>query len=326
MTATTKPKVLVLVGPTAVGKTKLSIEIAKQFNCEIISGDSMQVYRHMDIGTAKITPEEMQGVPHHLINIHDPDHAYSAAEFQQQCRTLIEDIHKRGKLPFIVGGTGLYVESVCYGFEFTDVGADEAFRAEQAAYAAEYGPEALLERLRQVDPVSADRLHANDQRRIIRALEIYHLTGEPLSAKLEGQTKQSPYDLCLIGLTMDRQMLYNRIEERIDVMLQQGLVEEVSSLLERGYGPELVSMQGLGYKEIITFLQGEGTLEEAVTLLKRDTRRFAKRQLSWFRHMKEIVWVDVTDATKFVDNFEKIRDIIAGKFLSNIEYISKQSK
>ncbi|WP_136605989.1 tRNA (adenosine(37)-N6)-dimethylallyltransferase MiaA [Paenibacillus dokdonensis] len=325
-TTENKPKLLVLVGPTAVGKTKLSIELAKELNCEVISGDSMQVYREMDIGTAKINQNEMQGIPHHLIDIHSPDEPYSVAEFQEQSHQLIQEIHARGKLPFIVGGTGLYVESVCYDYQFAQVGEDKAFRDEQAAFAEEQGAEALHAKLMAVDPVSAEKLHPNDQRRIIRALEIYHLTGVALSAQLEGQTRESPYQLCLVGLTMDRQMLYKRIEARIDEMLTQGLVEEVSSLLEKGYGTDLVSMQGLGYKQIISYLQGRESLDEAVMILKRDTRRFAKRQLSWFRHMKDISWVDVTEPVNFSAKLAEIRDIIAGKFLSNLEYTSKQSK
>ncbi|GIP25854.1 tRNA dimethylallyltransferase [Paenibacillus sp. J23TS9] len=325
-TTENKPKLLVLVGPTAVGKTKLSIELAKELNCEVISGDSMQVYREMDIGTAKINQNEMQGIPHHLIDIHSPDEPYSVAEFQEQSHQLIQEIHARGKLPFIVGGTGLYVESVCYDYQFAQVGEDKAFRDEQAAFAEEQGAEALHAKLMAVDPVSAEKLHPNDQRRIIRALEIYHLTGIALSAQLEGQTRESPYQLCLVGLTMDRQMLYKRIEARIDEMLTQGLVEEVSSLLEKGYGTDLVSMQGLGYKQIISYLRGRESLDEAVMILKRDTRRFAKRQLSWFRHMKDISWVDVTEPVNFSAKLAEIRDIIAGKFLSNLEYTSKQSK
>lgn len=321
-----KPKLLVLVGPTAVGKTRLSIELAKEWNCEIISGDSMQVYREMDIGTAKIAKEEMEGIPHHLIDIHNPDEPYSVAEFQEECHRLIQEIHGRGKLPFIVGGTGLYVESVCYDYRFAQVGEDKAFRDEQMAFAEKNGAEALHAKLKAVDPASAEKLHPNDQRRIIRALEIFHLTGIPLSSQLEGQTRESPYRLCLLGLTMDRQMLYKRIEARIDEMLKQGLVEEVSSLLNKGYGTDLVSMQGLGYKQIASYLQGRESLEDAVAVLKRDTRRFAKRQLSWFRHMKEISWVDVTEPVNFSAKMADIRDIIAGKFLSNLEYTSKQSK
>lgn len=314
MTVESKPRLLVLIGPTAVGKTKLSIQIAKEFDCEIISGDSMQVYRGMDIGTAKITKDEMEGVPHHLIDIHEPDYPYSVAEFQEQSQRLINEITERGKLPFIVGGTGLYVESVCYGYQFSESGADEEFRKEQFRYADENGAEALHRRLAEIDPESAERLHPNDLRRVVRALEVFHVTGIPLSSQLAPQKKESPYRLCLVGLTMDRQMLYNRIEERIDLMLQQGLVDEVAALMEKGFGPGLVAMQGLGYKEIVSYLQGECSYEEAVTLLKRDTRRFAKRQLSWFRHMKDIEWVDVTDSGNFSANYQKIRAIIAGKF------------
>lgn len=314
-----------LLGPTAVGKTKLSLELAEQYGAEIISGDSMQVYRGMDIGTAKITPAEMQGIPHHLIDIHDPQEPYSVAEFQEQGTRLIEEISTRGKLPFIVGGTGLYIESLCYGFRFSEAVADEAFRSEQEAYAEAHGAEALHARLAAVDPVSAARLHPNDRRRIIRALEIQHQTNDTLSASLEGQKKESPYDLCLIGLTMDRKILYKRIEDRIDQMLAEGLILEVKGLLDQGYSRNLVSMQGLGYKEIAAYLEGETTLDEAVTLLKRDTRRFAKRQLSWFRHMKEIQWIDDFNEQNFSENFAKISAIIAGKFLSGLEYTSEQS-
>lgn len=318
-----KPNLLVLVGPTAVGKTKLSIEIAKAFSCEIISGDSMQVYRGMDIGTAKISPAEMEGIPHHLIDVLSPDEPFSVALFQESCRELIPEIHRRGQLPFIVGGTGLYVESVCYEYQFTDVGADETFRAEMQALADEQGNEVLHARLAAVDAKSAERLHPNDVRRVIRALEIYHLSGTTLSAGLESQNKQSPYNLCLIGLTMDRQMLYNRIEQRIDEMMNAGLVDEVRNLLEQGFTRDLISMQGLGYKEIAEHLEDGVPLEDAVNKLKRDTRRFAKRQLSWFRHMKDISWVDVSDYKNFSGNLEAVRAIIAGKFHLNLEYKSK---
>ncbi|MGY5486513.1 tRNA (adenosine(37)-N6)-dimethylallyltransferase MiaA [Paenibacillus sp. ALE2] len=326
MTVASKPKLLVLVGPTAVGKTKLSIEMARQFDAEIISGDSMQVYRHMDIGTAKISEQEMKGIKHHLIDIHEPEYPYSVARFQEDCRRLIPDIQSRGKLPFIVGGTGLYVESVCYEYQFSEVGADEAFRQEQLDYADQYGADALHARLQAVDPESALRLHPNDRRRVVRALEIYHVSGTTLSSQLASQKKESPYQLCIVGLTMDRQMLYKRIEDRIDGMLDQGLVAEVTSLMERGVRSDAISMQGLGYKEISSYLRGEVSLEEAVTWLKRDTRHFAKRQLSWFRHMKDIQWVDVTDFENFSAHAARIHEIIAGKFRTDLEYTSKQSK
>jgi tRNA dimethylallyltransferase len=310
----TKPKLLVLVGPTAVGKTKLSLELARIHGCEIISGDSMQVYRGMDIGTAKISIEDQQGIPHHLIDIIEPDEAFSVASFQQNAEQLIQDIHGRGHLPFIVGGTGLYIESLCYQFQFSEASASEAFRLEQSAYLQEHCEQALHEKLRLVDPITAERLHPNNTRRVVRALEILHITGTTLSAQMAGQQKQSPYDLCIIGLTMDRPLLYKRIEQRIDQMLEQGLVKEVSQLLARGYKEHYISMQGLGYKEIIRYLHGEYSLDEAVTLLKRDTRHYAKRQLSWFRHMKDIHWVDVTEFTNFSTHLGKINDIIAGKF------------
>ncbi|MCR8631921.1 tRNA (adenosine(37)-N6)-dimethylallyltransferase MiaA [Paenibacillus radicis (ex Xue et al. 2023)] len=311
--ASIKPNLLVLVGPTAVGKTRLSLQLAADYGAEIISGDSMQVYRGMDIGTAKASLQEQEQVRHHLIDIHNPDHPFSVAEFQERASQLIFDIHGRGKLPFIVGGTGLYVESVCYDYQFSESGSDEAFRNEQAEFALTYGAEALLEKLRQIDPESADRLHANDQRRIIRALEIFHLTGERLSDRLKVQKKQSPYELCIIGLTMDRALLYKRIEERIDQMIDEGLVEEVEGLLKQGYGKQYISMQGLGYKEMIAYLQGELSWEASVELLKRDTRHFAKRQLSWFRHMKDIHWVDMSDLVNFSAHLDQVHAIISDR-------------
>jgi tRNA dimethylallyltransferase len=323
--ATSKPRLLVLVGPTAVGKTKLSLDIARSYDCEIISGDSMQIYRGMDIGTAKASAEERELVPHHLIDIHDPDYPFSVAEFQGRVRELIADIHSRGKLPFIVGGTGLYVESVCYDYRFTEAASDEVFRREQDAYADQFGEEALHQRLQSVDPVSAARLHPNDRRRVIRALEIAHITGKPMSEHLADQKKESPYELCIIGLTMERGLLYKRIEERVDQMIDSGLVEEVQRLLAEGWPKTSISMQGLGYKEIVSYLEGEFTLSRAIELLKRNTRHFAKRQLSWFRHMQDIEWVDLTDPTKFSAHWKLINDIITGKFVHGIEYNQEQS-
>ena len=319
-----KPPLLVLLGPTAVGKTRLSIEIAKTFGCEIISGDSIQVYRGMDIGTGKISLEEQAGIPHHLIDILEPTEPFSAAAFQEFAHQAIMEIRGRGKLPFIVGGTGLYIESLCYGFQFTEGGSDEAFRAEQTAYLHSFGETALHERLRLVDPVTAERLHPNDTRRVVRALEVLHLTGQTLSDQLALQVKQSPYDLCLIGLTMDRAILYNRIEDRIDLMLDQGLVHEVERLVAQGYTCDHISMQGLGYKEIMSYLSGECSLEEAIVMLKRDTRHYAKRQLSWFRHMKEIQWIDITASENSFEHLQAIRVIIAGKFMTHQEYTSEQ--
>ncbi|MFD0670281.1 tRNA (adenosine(37)-N6)-dimethylallyltransferase MiaA [Cohnella sp. GCM10027633] len=322
--ADVRPPLLVLVGPTAIGKTALSLQLAKALNGEIISGDSMQVYRRMNIGTAKLMPEEREGIPHHLIDIREPEHPFSVSEFQRLCAEAIEDITSRGKLPMIVGGTGLYVESVCYGFEFREQGADEPFREEMRAYAAKHGNEALHDKLAAVDPASAAKLHANDLGRVVRALEIHHVTGNPLSgqqAQARGDDKASPYRLCIVGLTMDRAALYRRIERRIDEMLDAGLVSEVRGLLDQGVPRDAISMRGLGYKEIAAFLAGEMDYGTAVDVLKRDTRHFAKRQLSWFRHMKSLEWIDVEAAAKNNGLFAATCAIIAGKFPIDIEYI-----
>lgn len=318
-----KQPLLVLIGPTAVGKTALSLSLAKAWNAEIISGDSMQVYRGMDIGTAKIGMHEQKGIPHHLIDIRDPEEAYSVADFQVGASLAIKEITGKGKLPFVVGGTGLYIESLCYEFQFADHGSDEKFRAEQEAYAALHGAEALHRKLAEIDPPAALRLHPNDLRRVIRALEVQHLTGQTFTEQQAGHKKESPYELCIIGLTMDRAELYKRIEQRIDAMLQEGLVEEVERLLKRELPPHAVPMQALGYKEIALYLRGECSYDAAVELLKRDTRRFAKRQLSWFRHMKDIHWFDAGE--NFHNNLRSIHAIIAGKFQDHLEYTSNQS-
>ena len=319
---TGKVRLLVLVGPTAVGKTRYSIEIARRWNAEIISGDSMQVYRGMDIGTAKIRPEETGGIPHHLIDIRDPEEPFAAGEFQRLARELIGEIAARGRLPFVVGGTGLYIESLLYGFDFPEAPADERIRAELQAYAEQHGAGALHGRLREVDPESAARLHPNDVKRVIRALEIAIGTGEAMSAKISGfrEKRESPYAFCLIGLTMDRKVLYDRINRRVDAMIEAGLVDEVRRLLERGVPPEATAMQAIGYKEIVPHLTEGLPLEEAVERLKRDTRRYAKRQLSWFRRMHGIEWVDVTDEGNFFTNLEAIHAIITGKFEDQAEY------
>ncbi|MBO9607829.1 MAG: tRNA (adenosine(37)-N6)-dimethylallyltransferase MiaA [Paenibacillaceae bacterium] len=317
---TDKLSVMAIVGPTAVGKTKLSLAAAQALGCEIISGDSMQVYRGMDIGTAKATPEERAIVPHHLIDIVAPDEPFSAADFQTSARELIAAIHGRGNLPLIVGGTGFYIESLCYDFRFSEAGADEAFRDEQQRFLREFGEQALHDRLRAVDPQSADRLHPNDSRRVVRALEIAHLTGVNATEHLASQTKEPRYDLCLVGLTMDRHLLYKRIEARVDAMMAEGLLDETKRLLDQGYDCSLVPMQGLGYKEMSGFLSGGLSLEEAVSLLKRNTRRYAKRQLSWFRHMDDIHWFDVTDPAEESNILQTIIHLAAGKFARHAEY------
>jgi len=317
---TDKLPLMAIVGPTAVGKTKLSLAVAQALGCEIISGDSMQVYRGMDIGTAKATPEERAIVPHHLIDIVAPDEPFSAADFQTSARELIAAIHGRGNLPLIVGGTGFYIESLCYDFRFSEAGADEAFRDEQQRFLREFGEQALHDRLRAVDPQAADRLHPNDSRRVVRALEIAHLTGVTATEHLASQTKEPRYDLCLVGLTMDRHLLYKRIEARVDAMMAEGLLDETKRLLDQGYDCSLVPMQGLGYKEMSGFLSGGLSLEEAVSLLKRNTRRYAKRQLSWFRHMDDIHWFDVTDPAEESNILQTIIHLAAGKFARHAEY------
>ena len=312
--ASDRPPLIALVGPTAVGKTALSLDLAERFGCEIISGDSMQVYRRMDIGTAKIPPGERRGIPHHLIDIREPHEPFTVAEFQRLCAETIRDIVARGRIPLLVGGSGLYIEAVCYGFPLTEFAGDPDFRRRMQDFAAEQGPEALHRRLRDVDPDTAARLHPHDVRRIIRALEIYEATGKPMSevqGQRRGEPKTSPYNLALVGLTMDREQLYARIDRRVDEMLANGLVREVADLLAAGVPRDATSMQAIGYKEIAAYLAGETDYGTAVATLKRNTRLYAKRQLSWFRRMPDLVWMDVTE--KKGNIFPNICDIITKK-------------
>ncbi len=308
-----REKLVVIVGPTAVGKTQLSLELAQQFNGEIISGDSMQVYRGMDIGTAKAEPAELALVPHHLIDIKNPDEEYSVAMFQESATQLINSINGRGGLPFIVGGTGLYIESVTHRFQFSQATQDPELRERLQRLADTEGVDALHARLADVDPVTAERLHPNDVKRVIRALEIYESTGYKMS-DFQLRAQHSPYELVMIGLTMDRAILYERINRRVELMIEAGLIEEVRGLLDKGYDASLVSMQGLGYKELIPYLYGEITLEKAINDIKQRTRHFAKRQLSWFRRMPEIQWFDMTDPACQANSVETIKQILAGKF------------
>lgn len=308
-----RERLVVIIGPTAVGKTQLSLELAEQFDGEIISGDSMQVYRGMDIGTAKAESEELASIPHHLIDIKNPDEEYSVAMFQESAASLITDINQRGKLPFIAGGTGLYIESVTHRFQFSTTSQDPELRDRLQRLADSEGVEALHARLADVDPITAERLHPNDVKRVIRALEIYESSGYKMS-DFQLRAQHSPYDLVMIGLTMDRAKLYERINHRVELMIEAGLVEEVRGLLDAGYDASLVSMQGLGYKELIPYLYGEITLEKAVNDIQQRTRHFAKRQLSWFRRMAEIQWFDMTDPAEQRNNVETIKRILAGKF------------
>lgn len=293
-----KRPLIVIGGPTACGKTGFSIKLAKEIGGEIISADSMQVYRYMDIGTAKVTPEEADGVPHYLIDEFDPDEEYNVMIFQQKAKAYMEEIWAKGKIPILVGGTGFYINALLYDNDFTETENDTSYREECYKLAQEQGPEVLYERLKEIDPEYAANIHANNVKRVTRALEYHYLTGQKFSEhNAEQKGKETPYDAAVIILTMDREKLYERIELRIDLMLEQGLLEEVKGLLDRGYTPELVSMQGIGYKEFIPYFNGECTLDEAVTQLKTNTRRFAKRQLTWFRRQIDGLWIDMSKAT-----------------------------
>ena len=288
-----KKPMIVLTGPTAVGKTKLSIALAKAVNGEILSADSMQVYKHMDIGSAKIRPEEMQAVPHHLIDVLDPWEEFNVVVFKQKCEECLKGIYERGHIPILTGGTGFYIQAVLRDIDFTENEECTPYRAELEKIAAEEGPETIHQRLAQVDPASAAAIHPNNVKRCIRALEYHMLTGERISDHNEQEKqKASPYSYCYFVLNDQRDRIYARIEDRIDEMLDQGLLDEVQKLKNMGCHKGMVSMQGLGYKEILSYLEGECTLEEAVYLLKRDTRHFAKRQLTWFRREGDVIWVD----------------------------------
>lgn len=306
-----KKPMIVLTGPTAVGKTKLSIALAKAVNGEIISADSMQVYKHMDIGSAKITREEMQGVPHHLIDILEPWEEFNVVVFKQKCEECLAGIYERSHIPIVTGGTGFYIQALLRDIDFTENEENTTYRRKLEALAAEKGAEYLHEMLKKVDPASAEAIHANNIKRTIRALEYYELTGEPISAHNEQEKqKESAYNSCYFVLNDDREKLYARIEDRIDEMLSTGLIDEVKKLKDMGCHRGMVSMQGLGYKEILAYLDGECTLDEAVYLLKRDTRHFAKRQLTWFRRERDVIWVDKQE---FNYNDEKILKFMLGK-------------
>lgn len=288
----TERPLVVLTGPTAVGKTALSIAFAKMIEGEIISADSMQVYRGMDIGSAKIRKEEMDGVPHHLLDILEPDEPFNVMIFQQLAKKAIREIYDRGHIPILTGGTGFYIQSVLYDIAFTEE-TDNSVRIRLEREAEEKGAAYLHEKLSAVDPVTAENIHANNIKRVIRALEFYELNGYPLSEHNERERqKKSPYLFCYYVLNEPRELLYERIEKRVDQMLQDGLVAEVESLKEKGCTRDMVSMQGLGYKEILDHLAGICTLEEAIDTIKKETRHFAKRQLTWFRREKEVTWVE----------------------------------
>lgn len=291
-----KKPLIILTGPTAVGKTELSIALAKAVNGSVISADSMQVYRGMDIGSAKITPEEMQGIPHYLVDILEPDEEFHVVRFQELAKQAMQEIYESGRIPIVTGGTGFYIQALLYDIDFTSQDEDSALREQYAVEAREKGAHFLHEKLREVDPVSAEIIHENNVKRVIRALEFYEKTGTPISAHNEEERKkESPYAFCYFVLNDDRAKLYDKINRRIDRMLEAGLAEEVKALKAKGYHRKMVSMQGLGYKEILAWLDGDISYEEAVYILKRDTRHFAKRQLTWFRRERDVIWVNKPD-------------------------------
>lgn len=288
-----KRPLVILTGPTAVGKTNASIGLAKKIGGAIISADSMQVYRHMDIGSAKIKPEEMEGIPHHLIDVLEPDDEFHVVKFQQLAKKAMREIWERGHIPIVTGGTGFYIQALLYDIDFDENEKEDACRKELEAYAREHGAEALHEKLALVDPASAEMIHPNNIKRVIRALEFYEQTGKRISEHNETQRqRESPYAFAYFVLTDDRAHLYERINRRVDQMIEEGLVNEVQALKDKGYTKQLVSMQGLGYKEILDYLDGNCTLEEAIYTIKRDTRHFAKRQLTWFKRERDVIWIN----------------------------------
>ena len=292
-----KPPLIILTGPTAVGKTATSIELAKRVGGEIISADSMQVYKHMDIGSAKIKPSEMSGIPHYLIDVLDPRDEFNVVKFKEMALEALEEVYVKGKFPIVVGGTGFYIQALLYDIDFTENAEDNSYRQELENVLEIHGNNYLHEQLKEVDPQAALEIHPNNTKRVIRALEFFQASGQQISEHNEKERqKQSPYNFLYFVLNDIRTLLYERINKRVDRMIQQGLVEEVIKLKDMGLTREMVSMQGLGYKEMLAYLEDEITLEEAIILIKRDTRHFAKRQLTWFRREKDVIWINKDEA------------------------------
>ena len=291
-----KKPLVVLTGPTAVGKTKASIGLAKAIGGEIISADSMQIYKHMDIGSAKIRPWEMEGIKHYLVDELEPWEEFHVVRFQQMAKSAIDQIYANQHIPIVVGGTGFYIQALLYDIDFTENDGDDTYRRELEEEARTRGGRTLHDRLRQVDPEAADQIHANNVKRVIRALEYYRQTGQRISEHNERERqRESPYRFIYFVLNDDRAKLYEQIDRRVDQMMEEGLVDEVKALQEMGCTREMVAMQGLGYKEILAYLNGETELDEAVYTLKRDTRHFAKRQVTWFKREREVTWINKGD-------------------------------
>lgn len=304
-------KLLVVLGPTASGKTKLGVHLAKELDGEIISADSMQIYEKMDIGTAKPTLEEMQGIPHHCISIMRPDQEYSVAEYVRDANRIIQEIAERRKQPILVGGTGLYIDSLCSNIQFSPAYRDETLRKELMKQAEQCGNETIYQRLCEIDPAAAQKIHRNDTKRIIRALEIYELSGVPMSEH-DAKSKEVPpaFETVKIGLTGEREQLYDRINRRVDQMLEAGLVSEVKGLLQDGLSKNAQSMQAIGYKEVFYYLHGLCSYEEMKELLKRNTRRYAKRQMTWFRRDESIWWLPMGSVPNMSELRRRLEDSI----------------
>lgn len=291
-----KKPLIILTGPTAVGKTSLSLKLARQIGGEIISADSMQVYKHMDIGSAKVMPEEREGIPHYLIDECEPWEEFHIVRFQQAAKKCMEQIYSHGNIPILVGGTGFYIQSVLYDIDFSNQDSNPEYRSKLEEIAENKGNHFLHAMLQQVDAKAAEEIHANNRKRLIRALEYHHITGQKISEHNEAQReKESPYNFLYLVLNDRRDLLYEKIEKRVDQMMEQGLLQEVKKLKEMGCTRDMVSMQGLGYKELIDYLDGKCSLEEAVYIIKRDTRHFAKRQITWFKRERDVTWINKYD-------------------------------
>lgn len=313
-----KKPLIILTGPTAAGKTSLSIELAKSIGGEIISADSMQVYKKMDIGTAKIRPEEMQGVPHYLIDELDPSEEFNVVAFVEKSKEAMKKIYAAGHIPIIVGGTGFYIQALLYDIDFSQHEDKESYRKELEQLAKEKGKEYLYEILKKKDPEYATITHCNNVKKVIRALEYYKETGKKLSEHNEEQRqKESPYNFAYFVLYHDREELYDRINRRVDLMMEDGLLFEVESLIKEGYTKNLVSMQGLGYKEFFDYFDGRMTLEDTIDKIKKDTRHFAKRQLTWFRREKEVIWLNKKEYEQEKDLLDSVLNIIKEKGIRN---------
>ena len=287
-----KTKAIAICGPTASGKTALSIELAKKINGEIVSCDSMQIYKYMNIGTAKPDAQEMQGIRHYLLDIVEPNERYSVADYKRDAKKAIKEIIEKGKVPIIVGGTGLYLDSLIYEIEYQNIEFDEEYRKKLEKQVEEIGLETLYEEAKKIDPEAIEKISSNDKKRILRILEIYHATGKnKTEQEKESRKKEVEYDYRVFAINWDREILYNRINKRVDIMIEQGLIEEVKEILKK-YDEFPTAMQGLGYKEVVQYLKGEYTKEEMIEKLKMETRRYAKRQLTWFRKNKQTIWLD----------------------------------